>query len=228
MRKLYFVIMLFSIHLHSQIGIGTIKVDDSAILQLESKTSAFVIPRMTNAQMQNIISPLNGDLIFNNSEDIPYLKISEGWKSFESSTSPSVSLRVTSGTFPTSPTQDYFMKLNSTNVESISTTYFEIVSDGSVKILKDGIYLINATLSTTGLPSGDRNINFYVNLNGTLIGTLFKTRFNFPVTDYWGTSGSLMYKARANDVFSVKYFINTATNTSLNTAFQALSIIKIN
>lgn len=228
MKRLYFIIVLFSINLHSQIGIGTLKVDDSVILQLDSKTGAFVVPRMTNSQMQNIIAPVNGHLIFNNSEDIPYLRKSEGWRSFESSTCPSVSLRNSTGTFPASPTQDYFIKLDSPNIESISTTYFEIVSEGNVRILKDGVYLINATLSTTSLPPGDRNINFYVNLNGTLIGTLFKTRFNFPNSDYWGTSGSLMYKARANDVFSVKYFINTPTNTSLNTAFQTLSIIKIN
>ena len=61
----------------SQISYGQIKVgdnpqdiDDGSLIELESTNKAFVVPRMTQAQRDNIPTPLKGAVIFNLDEKL--------------------------------------------------------------------------------------------------------------------------------------------------------------
>ena len=47
------------------IGVGTIAPDPSAILELNSTTKGFLLPRLTTTQMNVIPLPANGLMIFN-------------------------------------------------------------------------------------------------------------------------------------------------------------------
>jgi len=47
------------------VGIGTTTPQSSALLDLSSTTSGFLPPRMTNAQMKDIVNPINGLTVYN-------------------------------------------------------------------------------------------------------------------------------------------------------------------
>lgn len=48
----------------AQIGIGTTTPDKSAILDIESSDKGLLIPRLTMAERDNIINPIEGLVIF--------------------------------------------------------------------------------------------------------------------------------------------------------------------
>jgi len=49
----------------SQVGIGTTNVHNSAVLQLDSDSKGFLLPRMTRVQRDNIANPAEGLMIYN-------------------------------------------------------------------------------------------------------------------------------------------------------------------
>ncbi len=51
----------------AQVGIGTTTPDPSAVLDLYSTTNGFLLPRLTTAQRDAIVSPANGLMIYNQS-----------------------------------------------------------------------------------------------------------------------------------------------------------------
>lgn len=66
MKKLIYSILLivtFS-HLHAQVGIGTNTPNSSAILELQSTDRGILLPRMTSAQRNAIVTPANGLQVF--------------------------------------------------------------------------------------------------------------------------------------------------------------------
>lgn len=210
----------------AQVGIGTANVADSAILQLESTTAAFVVPRMTDAQMAAVPSPLPGSMVFNTSENLPYFQGASGWSSFDINSNPTIILSKSGGTFATSTTNSYLMDLTSANAQSISAAYFTATSAGTITVSRTGVYLMSASLSTSNMPSGNRNFYLAAYLNGNLIGFLTKSRAQTTAVDFWGTAGTLMYPAHAGDVFTFRYFINH--NAPLTSVFQTICITKLN
>ncbi|HEV7782512.1 MAG TPA: hypothetical protein VGO58_14660 [Chitinophagaceae bacterium] len=68
MRKLFFSISFFLVFqvIHAQnVGIGTITPDASAQLDISSTTKGLLTPRMTDAEMNAIVSPATGLFVFN-------------------------------------------------------------------------------------------------------------------------------------------------------------------
>ena len=61
---LLFILIAFSYHAFSQVGIGTETPDDSAILDLSSTTQGFLLPRMNEVQRDAISNPATGLLIY--------------------------------------------------------------------------------------------------------------------------------------------------------------------
>lgn len=51
--------------LNAQIGIGTLNPDQSAIVELESNSKGFLLPRLTTIQRDLIVDPANGLMIYN-------------------------------------------------------------------------------------------------------------------------------------------------------------------
>jgi len=210
----------------AQVGIGTTQLSPGSLLQLESTNAAFVMPRMTDTQMTAITAPPVGAMVFNTSENLPYFRGPAGWSGFDINSNPSIILSRSSGTFVTSPALAYNMILNATNIISNSSAYFSVPDYGRVKVSRSGVYLLSVSLATSNMPAGNRNYFLAAYKNGALIGYLSRSRLENPTTDYWGTTGTLMYAANAGDEFSFKYFI--ANNTNLTTAFQTICITKLN
>ncbi|WP_158847779.1 fibrinogen-like YCDxxxxGGGW domain-containing protein [Algibacter sp. L1A34] len=59
------MICLISFNSFSQVGIGTTTPDPSSILDIQSTTQGFLPPRMTTTELNAIISPAEGLLVFN-------------------------------------------------------------------------------------------------------------------------------------------------------------------
>jgi hypothetical protein len=61
MKKIIFVAILFAtLFSYAQVGVGTTNPDNSSVLDVTSTTKGFLLPRMTNAQKNNIVSPAAG------------------------------------------------------------------------------------------------------------------------------------------------------------------------
>lgn len=206
----YFIFLfLLCLSSQAQVGIGTINVESSVLLKLESTSQGFVTTRVTTAEMYAILNPLEGSFIFNTTEQSPFVYINGSWVKFESNRTPSLFLRKNSGTFATSTTNELQFPLNATNVVENDPSVFKIDnSNGKVTILKDGVYIFSATLSTTNLNKGSRKFKLKLYKNSIDIGNLAAIAFTMPNIDYWGGNGVIMVKANANDVFDLRYFLN--------------------
>lgn len=218
--------LLFYSALSAQVGIGTANVAPGALLQLESSDAAFVLPRMTDTQMTAIASPLEGSLVFNTSENLPCFRGSAGWSSFDINSNPTIIISRSGGTFSTSYTVPYYMILTSANIVSTSSAYFSMPSLATVKVSRSGVYLLSVSLATSNMPLGGRNYYLAVYRNGSLISYLSRSKLQNISTDYWGTTGTLMYPADEGDEFSFKYFISH--NANLTNVFQTICITKLN
>ncbi|MCB4808287.1 hypothetical protein LG651_08485 [Tamlana sp. 62-3] len=66
------VLLLLSLKVDAQVGIGTTTPDASSILDIESTTQGVLTPRMTTAQRLAIATPAEGLLVFDTNEDAFY------------------------------------------------------------------------------------------------------------------------------------------------------------
>jgi len=66
---LFIVIIIYSTFCFSQVGIGTVNPDASAILDIVSATQGVLLPRLTTAQRDGIVNPADGLLVFNLDSD---------------------------------------------------------------------------------------------------------------------------------------------------------------
>lgn len=68
MNKIAYTLLIFfiiSLSSYAQVGIGTTNPDDSSILDIESTDKGILIPRLTTAQINAIVSPAIGLMVFN-------------------------------------------------------------------------------------------------------------------------------------------------------------------
>lgn len=68
MNKIVYTLLIFfiiSLSSYAQVGIGTTNPDDSSILDIESTDKGILIPRLTTAQINAIVSPAIGLMVFN-------------------------------------------------------------------------------------------------------------------------------------------------------------------
>lgn len=77
--------IFFAVPLHAQVKVGNnpTVIDDGSVLEIESTNKAFVLPRMTTAQMNAIPTPLPGAIVFNTDVNcsFEYRGATSGWVS---------------------------------------------------------------------------------------------------------------------------------------------------
>jgi len=62
-------VLFFSLFIKAQVGIGTTSPDGSSVLDIDSNSSGVLIPRLTNLQMNNIVNPAEGLVVYNKTSD---------------------------------------------------------------------------------------------------------------------------------------------------------------
>jgi hypothetical protein len=77
-------LFLFTTTMYSQVGIGTLNPDASAMLDVESTTQGLLTPRMSSVERVAISSPANGLLVYDTSENAFYFYKSSTWTKLDS------------------------------------------------------------------------------------------------------------------------------------------------
>lgn len=220
------LIFLQSINLVSQIS-------PNSVLQLRN---------ITDAEMTGMVGTANeGSLIYNTDDDGIYRYNGTVWTKIDNSLQ-TVVLNRDSG-FGGGPNDDYFFNgqdnyrdfpVDAGDIQTIDSNIFEVIGNGEIRVLEDGVYFISGAISTEGDFPDDDDIKYILGvfLNGNtanddIIG--FLTR-GFVTADsnneFWGASGVMMYQLEANDIINLRYRID-ANETNINGWFTNIGITKM-
>lgn len=217
MKGFLMLLLLASGRISAQVGIGTTTPSSSAILQLESTDKTFVPPRMTNAQMTAIASPLNGSMVYNTTYNAMFVRTSNGWKNFFETSNASVVLNKTfsSGNNAVATANNTYANfpLTPADAMTIDNAIYSVTGAGKIKVAENGVYMITASFSVSNMPIGVRKYVIAVYQNSNIVGYLSRGTANLEVVDEWGTSGSLSISAAQNDIIELKYVLNNAGAT---------------
>ncbi|MDN3724795.1 hypothetical protein QRD02_10405 [Aequorivita sp. SDUM287046] len=212
------------------VGINTTQLAEGSALQIDSERGALVMPRVTSEQMEAITDVLDGAIVYNTSKENWYIRIDGEWMAYTYNDTPSIILNKENGTLQQTFTPLH-IPLNNTHVLQNSPGYFEMVEiglgvqNGTVRILRDGLYLVTAGMSTTNLPVGAKKYKVLLYVNGALASYLTSGNVNLSVSDWWGTSGNSPVLLEANDIVEIKYILD-GTGT-INGKFFNIGISKL-
>lgn len=188
---------------YAQVGIGTTTPNESSMLDIQSTTKGILIPRMTSAERTVIASPANGLLVFDTTSKSFWFYNVNTWKELVSSSSivdadddTKVEVEKTSDSdeINFSTTSVERMKIGNngktlmgTNVVNQATTFFEIGTDGVIKLGNKGASTLTGGVSN-GLESDTASLENYTKIT---------------------TDGSLSYVGNATRWEDLKVPVNT-------------------
>jgi uncharacterized protein (TIGR02145 family) len=203
MKKLIlpFLLVLCSISLHAQVGIGTETPNASAILDVTSTSKGLLMPRMTTVERDAIASPAAGLVVFNTTTNCINMFTGSIWNELCGT--------ATQGTIATlncSPTNNGTLTANTiaSSVSSVfSYTGGNNITHNGQTVTSTGVTGLTATLASgtmssaggtltyniTGTPSGSGTASFAINIGGKTC-TLTRT------VNAVGTISSLYYYNR--------------------------------
>ncbi|XMO85252.1 hypothetical protein AAFN75_10680 [Algibacter sp. AS12] len=220
--------LLSNFYSFAQVGIGTASPDDSAALQIDSSNGALIPPRMTSTQMDNIPTPLNGSMVFNTTRNSYYVFKNSTWSSLTNSALVINRSFGSGNNILQTPNNSYVdFPIGPSEVISTNPDVYNVTANGRVTILEQGNYLFTASLSSSNMPSGNTKYIIALVVNNALVGYLNRGVATLPSTDYWGTSGSIMYPINANDNVRLRYVLNNGGST-LNAVFINIGITRLN
>lgn len=219
-----------SIFTIAQVGIGTTSPSASSILELESTTQTFVPPRMTGAEMYAITAPLNGSIVYNTTEDAMYVKTNSGWQSMFFVNNDVLLLNkdfpAGNNALATGNNSYYNLPINSSDILQIEPLTYSVIGNGTIKVLKSGVYSIVAGLSTMNLPAGNAKYIIAVYKNGSLYNYLARGVSSNSSTDEFGFSGSTGITLNAGDTIKIQYVLNNG-GTPLDAKYINLGITRL-
>lgn len=227
------IIFFFALSsLNAQVSIGTDSPSPGSALQIDSTTGALVPPRVTTAQMSAIQQPLEGSIVYNSTESALFLFSSGLWNNITRPDLPSIIMSKDWGAgndnklVKTVNNTYYKFPLTQSEVLSNSTSFFSVTGEGTIKIAKQGNYLITAGFSVNLLPTGDHKYIIAVYNESTLIGYLVRGNVVMQSSDEFGTSGVMSLPFQAGATISLQYVMNNG-GAPLDARFFKIGIIKM-
>ena len=212
----------------SQVGIGTTTPDDGSVLQIDSKVGAFVPPRMTSTEMIAIPTPLDGAMVYNTTLNSYFIFGNGTWSSQSSGTIVLNKSYSASNTALSTPNNSYVnFPVGAADILVTNADIYDVTGNGEVTIKESGNYLFSASLSTSNMPGGEKKYIIGLNINGGLVAYLSRGFSSLPSSDYWGTSGNVIYPINANDVITMRYVLNN-DSTPLTARFVNMGISRLN
>ncbi|MEL6812672.1 MAG: hypothetical protein AAFP76_15185 [Bacteroidota bacterium] len=171
----------------AQVGIGTVSVNDSAILEILASDQGILISRLTNAQRAALVNPAKGMIIFNTDTDA--LNINTGtagvpnWEAPNKET-PKTSKIGQSAKYSNSDTStnlnvDTAIELpifgseewnDNTTLFSVSGTQIQIAEAGRYRIISNVAIASNSN-------SARKSPEIYLTINGTITGAVYTTGY---------------------------------------------------
>jgi len=232
--KLLVFFMFIVLPATAQVGIGTVTPAPSSALQIDSTTGGFVPPRMTNTQMNDIPTPLEGSIVYNTTFSALFLYSSGTWNNITRPDLPSIVLSKDWGEnddnnlVQTGTNTYYNFPLNKSEIASTEENFFTVTADGTVQVKKSGNYMITAGFSVNNLPIDGHKyiIGVYKNNNSNLIGYLVRGNVVMETEDEFGTSGVMTFPFNADDKIIMRYVLNN-NGERLDARFFKIGVIKI-
>ncbi|HEA28970.1 MAG TPA: hypothetical protein ENH91_03075 [Leeuwenhoekiella sp.] len=221
----------------AQVAIGTTTPSKSSIFEIESTSGTFVPPRMTDAEMRRISSPLPGSVVYNTTDNALFLETSAGW--IDLTISPNASVVLNSSFIKTDPNGDndliqpggndayHNFPLGASETLSIKSSVFEVTGLGTIRIKQAGNYLFTGGLAIIDLPNLGTKYILALYINDSLVGYLSRGFVSQGIVDYWGTTGSLIFPLEENDTVSFKYLINNGKTDKLDARFINIGVMKL-
>lgn len=180
----------------------------------------------STTEMNSIVNPIEGSFVYNKSDNSMYIRTDTQWVKLAAPVSETIILNANGGSLPTQTNTFFDLPLTSSNLVVNNTDLYNVTGTSEITILKSGNYLISGELSTTNMPSGDTKYILAAFVNNVRVGYLSRGFASLPNTDFWGTTGILMYQLKANDVVKIRYVLNAGGQT-LNANFSNIGITKI-
>ncbi len=190
--KYLFLFLFLSVHIcFSQVGIGTTSPDPSAVLDITSTEGGLLLPRMNEAQRDNIASPAVGLLIYliDGSQQCLQVYNGTGWENIYCPTTNTVPVASNvgfSGTFSigNSITGNYTYTDNEGDIEGVSIFQWYQADDasGTNEVMITNENNINYTISAS---DNGKFIAFGVTpiaQTGALVGIEVKSAYQGPVS----------------------------------------------
>ncbi len=222
------ILLLLSFLSAAQVGINTDTPDDGSALQIDSTTGGLVPPRMNTSQMLSIPTPLEGSIVFNTTESVLFIFKNGSWESNKNNSS--VVLNRSFAGSETIPSNSIFNSLpigaSTSEIVKTDTADFTVNGDGSITVLKSGVYQISGGISIRNMSAGTHKYILAAFINGTRSGYLSRGYTTLPSSDYWGTSGTVTLKLNANQTITVEFWLNSGSTETLD--FCNISIVKLN
>ncbi|WP_194850337.1 hypothetical protein [Nonlabens antarcticus] len=236
-----------NIYTQGRVAIGKNNPDGSASLDLAANDKGLLINRvlLTNANLASpVISPADGLLVYNTNTSESgvnavspgfYYWINNSWKQVGSQVEAR-SKRLTlyrdfGGANIINANTDFNnMPLGgiSTDIQEIDSDTFKILSNGSIRVLKTGSYLISSSISIQNLGSGNTKYILAVFQGSNRLGYLTRGFINSSTkAEFFGTSGVFQYFFTANQIINVQYFFSSATPKMYEADLLHLGIVKI-
>lgn len=232
--ELLIFLIFFAFSATAQVGIGTDSPAASSALQIDSTTGGFVPPRMTNMQMDDIPTPLEGSIIYNTTFSALFLYSSGTWNNITRPDLPSIVLSKDWGEnddnnlVNTEVNTYYNFPLNQDEIASTEENFFAVTANGTVEVKKSGNYMITAGFSVNSLPIGGHKyiIGVYRNNTSNLIGYLVRGNVVMESNEEFGTSGVMTFPFNAKDKIILRYVLNN-DGMQLDARFFKIGVIKI-
>lgn len=216
LNSITFIIFMTATSLFAQSGVGinTTEIAPGSALQIHSTKGSLVLPRMDNEQMMNINDVLDGAVVFNTTSQNLFIRIDGNWMPYTYNDTPSIILNKQNETLKLSEVP-LPIPLTSGNIIQNAPEYYQTIDEeitppenSTIKILREGLYLITAGMSTTNLPPGPKKYKILLFVNGSLVSYLTSGNVNLSGSDFWGSSGNSPVLLKANDIVQVKYVLD--------------------
>src|SRR5690554_5833459 len=101
-KSILYCLLIITVNLHAQVGIGTTNPDESAVLDISSTEKGMLIPRLSTAQRTAIASPATGLLVYDATTNGFWFYNGSQWTDLSASTGSGWLLQGNSGTDPLS------------------------------------------------------------------------------------------------------------------------------
>nr|WP_299074513.1 hypothetical protein [uncultured Allomuricauda sp.] len=197
--------------------------------QVPSVGDLIKVHEASQTEINNLTNPEEGMLIYN--EDTKQLNFFEGsnWIAPSNTSKALVLNRASNGNnnlIVNSTNQYYDLPVNASHELNNTGGIFQTLGNGRVRVQEAGTYFMSAAFSVRDMPAGDTKYIIGVFINGTLRGYLTRGFASLPSSDWWGTSGTIVYPLSANDEVRFRYVVNNNGNP-LDAVFVNIGITQL-
>ncbi|MCW3110028.1 MAG: hypothetical protein JWQ09_4534, partial [Segetibacter sp.] len=213
----------FAIRGDGSVGVGTLAPAATAILDIASTTKGVLLPRMTTAQRNAIVSPATGLLIYQTDGTPGFYYYRAGWQLLSTTISPGANTTLSNLAAPTAVNVDLLPATNASNdLGSSSFNWKDIFYSGDIVLQGNRFISTRGSNSFFGVLAGNPAITGSYN---TATGT---SALAANVTGNWNTANGYTALTNANNSYSntgVGFQALLANTTgSYNTATGVLAL----